>query len=85
MIPQLKARYAWPLGISIVIAYELLCDEHELLSRGMDRARATHPVIRMAIDAGLVFTLLHLTRSYPDRYQHLDPYAIAKTIQEAMK
>lgn len=63
---------AWLLLITAISAYEVHCirsDRHdELLSRALDRARASHPVANVAVLTTIAATSLHLARLTPARY-----------------
>ena len=41
---HLNAANGWKTVLAVVIAYEAICAEEELLSRGMDRLLVAHPV-----------------------------------------
>lgn len=64
------ARMWAALGLSIAV-YEALVQEEQLLSRGVDRARAISPALNVAVSGAIVVTAAHLLRAIP---QKLDPY-----------
>lgn len=65
----LRASHGWRVIVGFVVAYEALCIEEELLSRGFDRLLERHPMWpRVAVIA----VALHLVNWLPDRY---DPVA----------
>lgn len=67
----------WLAGITGVTAYEVWALRHnpdQLLSRALDRARATHPVANAAILAAIAATAGHLTRIVPPE---LDIFTLA--------
>lgn len=58
----LTAKNGWKTVLAVVIAYEAICAEEELLSRGMDRLLDDHPVWpRVAVLA----VALHLVNWLP--------------------
>lgn len=60
---HLTAKNGWKTVLAVVIAYEAICAEEELLSRGMDRLLNDHPVWpRMAVLA----VALHLVNWLPE-------------------
>lgn len=70
----MTAGRAWTLLIATVTAWELYAlrrDPDLLLSRGMDRARAAHPITNTACRTAIIATALHLARLIPP---HLDIY-----------
>lgn len=68
---EVTAARAWlVLGVAVAV-YELLADEHELLSSGVDRARASRPLTDAAITFGVVATAGHLLRVWPRAYDSL--------------
>lgn len=71
MARYLTADNGWKAIVAAVFAYEVLCVEEELLSRGMDRLLERHPVWpRVAV----LLVALHLVNFLPERF---DPFAIA--------
>lgn len=56
-----------------VVAYEVAARDEQLLSRGVDRARAKHPALDAAITSAIVVTAGHLLRVWPAR---LDPFGM---------
>lgn len=67
----LTAGNGWRVIVAGVLAYEVLCVEEELLSRGMDRLLERHPVWPRAV---VLLVALHLVNFLPERF---DPFAIA--------
>ena len=65
------ARMWAVIGLSVA-AYEALVDEEQLLSRGVDRARALHPAVNVVVSGAIVVTAAHLLRTIPPK---LDPYS----------
>ena len=65
------ARMWAALGLSIAV-YEALVQEDQLLSRGVDRARASGVAVNVVVSASIVVTAAHLLRVVPPR---LDPYS----------
>lgn len=71
MARYLTASTGWKAIVAGVLAYEALCVEEELLSRGFDRLLERHPVWpRIAV----IVVALHLINFFPERF---DPFAIA--------
>lgn len=71
MARVLTAGNGWKTIVAAVVAYEAVCVEEELLSRGMDRLLERHPVWpRVAV----IVVALHLINFLPERF---DPFAIA--------
>ncbi|MGO3325334.1 DUF7427 family protein [Gordonia sp. (in: high G+C Gram-positive bacteria)] len=73
----MNATRAWTILVAGIGIYEYACihtghPEH-LLSRGLDRARATHPVANIAVLATIAATAGHLARITPPR---LDVFAL---------
>lgn len=61
------ADWAWSALATGVLAYEVAARPGELLSEGMDRYRAHHPVVAASI---IIYLALHLLRLWPSR---IDP------------
>ena len=71
MARVLTAGNGWKAIVAGVLAYEALCVEEELLSRGMDRLLEKHPVWpRIAV----LVVAFHLVNWIPER---VDPFAMA--------
>lgn len=71
MARYLTAGNGWKVILGCVLAYEALCVEEELLSRGMDRLLEKHPVWpRIAV----LVVAFHLVNWIPER---VDPFAVA--------
>lgn len=67
---------AWWYLVGSIAAYEtwaLRTDPEQLLSRALDRARATHPVANVAVLAAIAATSAHLARIVPAR---MDVFAL---------
>lgn len=65
----LRASHGWRLVLGVVVAYEAVCVEEELLSRGFDRLLDRHPIWpRVAV----LTVAFHLINWLPDR---CDPVA----------
>lgn len=73
----MTGSHAWCLLIASIAAYEVYAirtDPDQLLSRSLDRARATHPVANVAILAAIAATSAHLARIVPPR---MDVFTLA--------
>ncbi|WP_336818977.1 DUF7427 family protein [Gordonia sp. MMO-8] len=55
-------------GVAAWEIYALRTDPERLLSRALDRGRATHPVANVAVLAAIAATSLHLARVVPSRF-----------------
>ena len=67
---------AWWVLVGGIAAYEihaLHTDPDQLLSRALDRARASHPVANIAVLATIAATSAHLARIVPPR---IDVFAL---------
>lgn len=72
----MTAGKAWLTLVTAITAWEIYAlrtDADLLLSRGLDRGRATHPVANVAILAAIAATSLHLARAIPAR---MDVFAL---------
>lgn len=69
----MTAPRAWAVLLSAVMVYEITTTDDELLSRGVDRARALHPVVNAGVCTAIAVTALHLTRCLPHT---LDPFEL---------
>ena len=58
----MNAEQAWALLAAGVMAYEIVCDEGELLSEGVDEWLAAKPILTRAVIAALA---LHLGNALP--------------------
>jgi len=67
----LTASNGWKGLIAAVAVYEVVCAEEELLSRGLDRLMARHPVWPRA---AVLVVALHLINWLPARF---DPLALS--------
>lgn len=67
----MTAGHAWAVLAVGVSAYEVCCRPGELLSHGVDRARARHPLADVAVHAAVLVTAAHLLRWLPPK---VDPY-----------
>jgi hypothetical protein len=70
MVLHVNAKQAWGVIAAGVLAYELGCNEGELLSEGVDDWVATKPILTRAVIAALA---LHLGNAVPTRF---DPVSI---------
>ena len=70
-MPALTATNGWTILLAAVTVYELACKEEELLSRGLDRLMAKHPVWPRA---AVLVVALHLINWLPARF---DPLALS--------
>lgn len=73
----MTAGRAWVVLLCAVTVYEVLADEEELLSRGVDRTRAIHPAANAAVTGAVTVTALHLLRGIPSQ---LDPFRLLHRI-----
>ena len=73
----MSARDAWSVLLAAVIGYEVAAGEEELLSRGVDRARAKSPAANAAVTGAVVVTALHLLRWIP---HGVDPFRLLHRI-----
>lgn len=67
----MTAGRAWAVLVGAILWWERRCHrsgrpEH-LLSRGMDRARQRHRVMRVGLNVAVIATALHLLRWVPER------------------
>jgi hypothetical protein len=62
MVLNVSAKQAWGVIAAGVLAYELACNEGELLSEGVDDWVATKPILTRAVIAALA---LHLGNPFP--------------------
>lgn len=70
----LTAERGWVALLGAVLAYEIACDEGEMLSHGMDRLMERHPVWpRIAA----VLVALHVANLIPHKY---DAVSLAFTV-----
>ncbi|WP_423201253.1 DUF7427 family protein [Gordonia sihwensis] len=71
---------AWSIVVGGVTGYELWCvatgNDEQLLSRGIERARASSPAANAAILFAIGATALHLAGLVPRR---LDVYVLARS------
>lgn len=67
----LTAGNGWKVIVMAVLAYEAVCIEEELLSRGFDRLLERHPIWPRVV---VLVVALHLINWIPQRY---DPFAMA--------
>jgi hypothetical protein len=65
MVLNMNAKQAWGVLAAGVLAYELACNEGELLSEGVDDWMATKPILTRAVIAALA---LHLGNAVPTRF-----------------
>jgi len=65
MVLSMNAKQAWGVIAAGVLAYELACNEGELLSEGVDDWVATKPILTRAVIAALA---LHLGNAVPTRF-----------------
>jgi hypothetical protein len=65
MVLNISAKQAWGVIAASVLAYELACNEGELLSEGVDDWVATKPILTRAVIAALA---LHLGNAVPTRF-----------------
>jgi hypothetical protein len=65
MVLNVSAKQAWGVIAASVLAYELACNEGELLSEGVDDWVATKPILTRAVIAALA---LHLGNAVPTRF-----------------
>ena len=61
----MNARQAWALMAAGVLGYEVVCDDGQLLSEGVDEWLASRPILTRAAIAALA---LHLGNAVPQRY-----------------
>lgn len=73
----MRARYAWPALIGAVTVYEIVADDHELLTAAVRRARDRHPAIDAAVTSSIVITALHLL----DALGPLDPFRLLSVLR----
>lgn len=64
---------AWLALAALILAYEALAPENELLSEAMDRYRQQHPVITTC---GIALVAGHLARWLPARIDPLHQLAV---------
>lgn len=68
----MNATTGWATLIGGIAAYEYTCirtgNPDALLSRGLDRARARHPMLNIACQGAVVATAAHLLRVVPPKY-----------------
>ena len=64
MVLNMNAKRAWGVIAAGVLAYELACNEGELLSEGVDDWVATKPILTRTVIAALA---LHLGNAVPPR------------------
>ena len=67
----MTARRGWTALAAFVITWDILCDEPEMLSRGMDRLRRAHPILAWAIVGATAGHLLRVLPPWADPYQVL--------------
>jgi hypothetical protein len=65
MVLNISAKQAWGVIAAGVLAYELACNEGELLSEGVDDWMATKPILTRTVIAALA---LHLGNAVPPRF-----------------
>ncbi|QDM56007.1 hypothetical protein SEA_TRAX_127 [Gordonia phage Trax] len=65
----MKAMHAWGVLVALVTVYEVVADEGELLSEGVDRGLVSHPVLT---SGAVLVTAAHLLNVLPT---WCDPYA----------
>jgi hypothetical protein len=70
MVLNVNAKQAWGMLAAGVLAYELVCEEGELLSEGVDDWVATKPILTRTVIAALA---LHLGNAVPPRF---DPVSL---------
>jgi hypothetical protein len=70
MALPLSAKQAWAALAAGVLAYELTCNEGELLSEGVDEWLSTRPLLTRTVIAALA---LHLGNAVPPR---IDPISV---------
>lgn len=70
---------AWAALCCLITGYEvwaLRTDPTRLLSRSLDRIRATHPAANAAVSATILVTAAHLLRWLPSA---VDPFRLARS------
>lgn len=70
MRDYLTAKRGWQTLIVAIVAYEAICAEEELLSRGLDRLLEKHPIWPRA---AVLAVALHLINWIPKR---IDPISL---------
>jgi hypothetical protein len=73
-----SAARAWLILLAAVSVYELRAADDQLLTRAVDRARATHPAVNAGVCAAITVTALHLLRVIP---APLDPFRLLHAIR----
>jgi hypothetical protein len=61
----MNAKQAWTLLAAGVLGYEVVCEDGQLLSEGVDEWLAARPILTRAAIAALA---LHLGNAVPQRY-----------------
>ena len=63
---EVKGEHAWAVLAGLIVAYEVLCDEDELLSVAVDRWLVSRPVVTRLAVAAVALHLLNVTPYWCD-------------------